>query len=213
MKLDPTLPKWLYTIGHSNRTLEQFLKLLKLNSVSAVADVRSKPYSQRNPQFNMSELKNSLRAVGVRYAFLGDELGARRIEPECYQDGQARYDLISQLPAFRSGLDRLRKGLQSYSIVLMCAEKDPLTCHRTILVCRHLRADFNISHIVDESVTETQSEVEARLLEVTGLATRDLFRTTDELIVEAYDIQAKKIAYRVDAQDVASRGVEDVQHD
>ncbi len=186
----------LFTIGHSNRTGEDFISLLKEYDITAVADVRSTPYSGRNPQFNKEILKAALREASIDYVYLGEELGARRTERECYDGAVASYDLIAKAPRFQAGLDRIRKGLESHRIAMMCAERDPLTCHRGILVCRHLKSDERIEHILDHQETEEHSQTEMRLLKLAGLSPNDLFHSVPELIEQAYEIQGAKIAYR-----------------
>src|SRR5688500_8953655 len=135
----------LFTIGHSIHTVERLLELLRQHQIAALADVRSSPFSAWTPQFNRPALEASLRAAGIQYVFLGDELGARRSETEVYVDGVARYERIAKTPAFQAGLERVRKGIRKLRLSLICAEKDPLECHRTILVCRNLRRDAVIS--------------------------------------------------------------------
>src|SRR5712692_1910478 len=159
----------LFTIGHSNHSIEVLVELLRQHAVQAVADVRSRPYSGRFPQFNRPVLKRELKESGLRYVFLGLELGARREESCCYVEGQARYDLVAKTNAFAEGLDRVIKGLSRYRIALLCAEKDPLTCHRTILVCRHLRwKGFPIQHILADGTLELHEAAENRLLSLLG---------------------------------------------
>ena len=132
----------LYTIGHSDLELDTFLHHLEIHKVTAIADVRSQPHSKRHPQFQRTGLQAALRQRSLAYVWLGPELGARRDEPECYIHGRADYDRISMTPAFRLGLQRLRDGLQQgHRIALLCAERDPLDCHRTILVCRNMRSE------------------------------------------------------------------------
>lgn len=186
----------LFTVGHSTRDLNAFLALLTENGVTAVADVRSSPYSRHSPQFNTDSLGRALFAHQIQYVFLGEELGARRSEPECYVDDVAKYELIAGTDAFARGIRRLRSGLASHQVALLCAEKDPLTCHRMILVCRHLRDDVAITHIIDPGECETQEQAEARLLRLLGLPDRDLFRSRGELLEEAYSIQGDQIAFR-----------------
>lgn len=186
----------LLTIGHSNRTLAEFLDLLRENQVTAIADVRSSPFSRWVPHFNREALKQTLREEQIDYAFLGEELGARRKEPECYRDDVAAYDLIAQTPAFARGLQRLRKGSEKHRIALLCAERDPLTCHRTILVCRHLRNEFAIEHIVAPGRTETHAEAELQLLKLLGIPDSGLILGRADNLQEAYDRQGAKIAYR-----------------
>jgi uncharacterized protein (DUF488 family) len=169
---------------------------LKRHDITAIADVRSEPYSRFHAQFNREVIAGLLTKAGVAYVFLGRELGARRAERECYVDRQARYSLITELPAFQDGLSRVQRGMTAQRIALMCAEKDPITCHRTILVCRALRSDdLNIQHVLADGSIETSEQAETRLLEEVGLPPGDLFRDRRELVEEAYDRQARRIAY------------------
>jgi uncharacterized protein (DUF488 family) len=195
----------LFTIGHSNHEMEAFVALLNQHGVTAIADVRSQPYSRFTPQFNREVLAEALKRVGIRYVYFGRELGARRSERESYRAGQARYELIKELPAFREGLDRIRRGVGTQRIALMCAEKDPITCHRTVLVCRQLRADLDIGHILDDGTIETNEQAESRLLDLAGLPPGNLFQPRAELVEQAYDAQADKIAYR-EADDATAAG-------
>src|SRR5687767_10171889 len=93
----------LYTVGHANHDFDAFLRLLTAQGINAVADVRSKPYSRISTHFNRDNLCSRLESKGIRYVFLGGELGARRIEEECYIEGRADYRLITNLPKFKSG--------------------------------------------------------------------------------------------------------------
>lgn len=192
----------LFTVGHSNHAFDDFLTLLRTAGVDAIADVRSSPYSRFNPQFNREALAAALERAGVRYAFLGRELGARREEPECYDGSTACYELIARSPLFRRGLDRVRRGAATHRLALLCAEKDPLTCHRMILVCRHLRADGGpITHVHDDGRLESHADAESRLLALCGLDGGDLFHTREELVERAYDMQGARIAYVAPSND------------
>ena len=97
----------IFTVGHSNHSIEKFLSLLRQHGVTAVADVRSFPTSRRFPHFNQSTLKKSLGSEEISYVFLGDQLGARPKDPECYVEGKARYELIAATEAFAMGLERI----------------------------------------------------------------------------------------------------------
>lgn len=198
----------LFTIGYSTLALDEFVAALRHNNIDAIADIRSQPFSRRQPEFNSEPLKAHLRTAGIEYVFLGEQLGARRIEPECYEEGQAKYDLIAKTPAFQNGLNRIRRGLESRRIALMCAEKEPLTCHRMILVCRYLKEECEMFHILDSERVEPHAETELRLLDLVGLHSKNLFWTTDELLPEAYDLQSEKIAYRAE-QLATVAGVDD----
>ena len=156
----------LFTIGHSNLSIEAFVLLLQKHEITAVVDVRSHPFSRYLPHFNKSEITASLSRVGIQYVFLGKELGARPEDLSCYDiSGKALYDRIAATPLFSQGIQRLLKNAANYKISLMCAEKDPITCHRTILVCHKLR-EFNlqINHILSDGNLESHQHLEERLL-------------------------------------------------
>jgi uncharacterized protein (DUF488 family) len=201
----------LFTIGHSTRTPEEFVELLTANEITAIADVRSQPYSRHMPHFNRESLQTLLKECGITYVFLGEELGARRNESCCYVDGQAKYDLIARTPAFQSGLNRIRMGMKLFSIALMCAEKDPITCHRTILVARALRFECEIRHVVSSNYVESHSEAEQRLLRKWNLNGPDLFASPEDLLERAYQLQAEEIAY-VD-QELAAPAKDAINYD
>lgn len=190
--------KELFTIGHSNHRIFDFLRLLRGQGINALVDVRSHPISRFHPQFNKQILTADLRKAKITYFFLGRELGARRVENTCYVAGRADYGRIAGLPIFQEGLQRVREGMKRYRIALMCAEQDPIDCHRAILVCRHLRKEgISIQHIRAGGTLEHQSRLEERLLE--RLETEsDLFTARQEIdqrVEQAYELQGTRIAY------------------
>jgi uncharacterized protein (DUF488 family) len=195
----------LYTIGHSNHELPRFVELLERHQITAIADVRSRPYSQYSPQFNREALIPALAAHKIGYVFMGDELGARRSEAECYVDGKAVYDRVASLPAFQHGLERIRQGVAKRRIALMCSEKDPITCHRTILICRRLQDGLDIRHILESGELESHSALEARLLALHDFTEGDLFHTKEQLVQQAYDRQGDEIAF---VEDCAAANVQ-----
>jgi len=146
---------------------------------------------------NRTALESALRQADIQYVYLGDELGARRVEREVYVDGIACYERIAKLAAFQIGLERVRK----FRLALMCAEKDCLECHRTILVCRHLRRDLNIAHLLDDGGIETHRDAETRLMKEETIPQVDLFLSEADLIERAYDQRGPKIAYRENEQE------------
>ncbi|MBG1261777.1 DUF488 family protein [Nostoc commune] len=159
-----------FTIGHSNNSIETFIGLLKQHGVTAVADVRSSPYSRRFPQFNQASLKAELKTANIAYVPLCNELGARPKDRTCYVEGMARYELIAETEAFAIGLNRLIKGAQQHQITLMCAEQDPIVCHRAILVCPHLKkTGLQIQHIHKNGELELHEHLEGRLLKIHNL--------------------------------------------
>lgn len=186
----------VFTIGHSTHSIEKFIALLSAHGIQVVADVRSSPFSKFNPQFNRENLQNSLKASGIRYVFLGKELGARSEDPACYVADKVQYDRLAKTPLFQSGLDRVIEGMNNYRIALMCAEKDPLDCHRTILVARELlKRGAAITHILEDGALESHTESISRLVTSLGMSMDDLFISRDEIIEHAYSRQANKIAY------------------
>jgi uncharacterized protein (DUF488 family) len=186
----------IYTVGHSTNTFDQLVSLLKQHDVTAVADVRSQPYSRLNPQFNKKPLKAALKACGLSYVFLGDELGARSPDPNCYVNGKVQYELLAKTAAFQSGLERLQAGATKFRVAMMCAEKEPLVCHRTILVSRHLHdRGFDVRHILGTGDLENHESAITRLLKLLRLPDEDMFRTRTEIVAQAYTMQAERIAY------------------
>lgn len=186
----------LYTIGHSTHPLSHFLDLLIKHSISAICDVRSNPYSRLYPQFNRESLQKELAHHSIAYVFLGEELGARSSDSSCYEEGKVQYNRLAATDAFRRGIDRVKKGIQRYQIALMCAEKDPLACHRTILVCRYLKApDVSIRHILGNGYIEPHEASEQRLIKLVGADQGDLFQDFRGLLERAYDLQGQCIAY------------------
>lgn len=186
----------VYTVGHSTHPVERFVELLRRHEVTAVADVRSQPYSRFNPQFNREALHASLKDIGIAYVFLGKELGARSNDETCYHNGKVQYDRLAQTSLFREGLDRVEQGLLKYRVALMCAEKDPLTCHRSILVCRHLiDRDIDVSHILEDARLERHEAAMERLLRELRIDANDLFRERRDLFAEAYATRGDEIAY------------------
>jgi uncharacterized protein (DUF488 family) len=194
----------LLTIGHSNHDWPRFLGLLTQHGVSAIADVRSHPTCWL-PHFESAALAAALRDAGIEYVFLGQELGARRLERECYEDRRAVYERVACLPAFQRGLERIRAGLDRHRICLLCAEKEPLDCHRTVLVCRQIRGyGVHIEHILADGTLEDHAVTERRLLKLTDVQPT-LFEpdlTEADLLNRAYEIRGREIAYRAPVEGV-----------
>jgi uncharacterized protein (DUF488 family) len=142
----------LLTVGHSNHPIEHFVALVREHSVEALIDARSSPYSRFAPQFNREALKATLGPDGIRYGFLGRELGGRPESEQYYdEEGHVLYGRVAASVVFQAGIERLERGLDGYRIAIMCSEEDPTNCHRRLLVARvlldrgvdvvHLRGD------------------------------------------------------------------------
>jgi uncharacterized protein (DUF488 family) len=186
----------VYTIGHSNHPLERFLDLLRAHDVTAIADVRSHPYSRFHPQFGAKRLGASLESAGIRYELLGRELGARSRDESCLVDGKVDYEQLARTPPFEQGLARVAEAAARERVALLCAERDPFDCHRAILVCRELaRRAIDSTHIREDGRLETRNELEARLLDAFGVDERDLFGDRAELLDAAYRRRGREIAY------------------
>ena len=185
----------LYTVGHSNHSIEKFIALLTAHRITAIADVRSRPFSRRHPQFNKERLATTLSQQGIAYLFLGKELGARSEDPSCYEKGKVQYARLAAAPPFKAGIDRVLAGAAKFRVALMCAEKEPLDCHRTLLVSRALEgAGASIAHILADGSLEPQERTMSRLIDLVGLPRDDLFRR-DDLIAAACRLREDKIAY------------------
>ncbi|HBJ76175.1 MAG TPA: DUF488 domain-containing protein [Syntrophaceae bacterium] len=191
--------KELFTIGHSVHTMERFMAMLKEHNIDTLCDVRSSPYSRFTPQFNRESLKEDLAKHRILYLYLGAELGPRSTDPDCYENGKVQYRRLAEKDIFQMGLSRLRKGMVTYRIALLCAEKDPLTCHRMILICRNLRGeDILIRHILEDGSLEDNRDTEQRLMKLLKIDPADLFSSEEEQIQRAYDLQAEKVAYTLE---------------
>ena len=190
------MSKSVLTVGHSTYPIGDFVVLLQTHGVTAVADVRSAPYSRFNPQFNRETVSEALAERGIRYSFVGRELGARSKDPACYKDGRVQYARLARTAQFQRGLDRVIQEASKYRVALMCAEKDPIDCHRTILVGRELlRRGTDVAHILADGRLEPHEETMDRLLTRLGMAEPNLFFSRVELIEQAYAAQAARIAY------------------
>jgi uncharacterized protein (DUF488 family) len=191
----------IYTIGHSNHSADEFIRLLALHGIDALCDVRSQPYSRYNPQFNKDNLTAELERNGIKYIFLGKELGARSSDPDNYRNGKVRYELLASTREFHAGLERLRVGSGNYRIALMCSEKDPINCHRAILVSRYLyNINNKILHIHSNGALEAHEKLEQRLMDMYKIGEEDLFMGRVEKLRIAYEKQEDKIAYENNEQ-------------
>ncbi len=193
----------LYTIGHSKHELADFVGLLRAHAVQVVCDVRSRPQSFRFPYFDQDPLKQSLADSGMRYEFLGEELGGRPEDPKLYRpDGLVDYAACRKSAGFRRGLERLLELTQMKRVALLCAEEDPLECHRFLMICPAL-AEEGIAplHIRRGGALESQREAEDRLLELHGfhdVTSSALFAADREsALEEAVYRQSGSAAFRV----------------
>lgn len=151
----------IYTIGHGGKTTSDLLCQLQRNHIQFVIDVRSSPYSRFQPEFSQEPLQGFLARHGIRYVFMGDDLGGRPKDPDCYTDGRVDYRKCEVKPFFRHGLERLRSAhRQGLRVCLLCSEAQPSQCHRSKLVGAALTAEgIDVLHLLPDGSSRTQAEV------------------------------------------------------
>ncbi|MGI6481954.1 MAG: DUF488 family protein [Methanobacterium sp.] len=138
----------IFTIGHSNHPLEDFLKLLDDKGIKKLVDVRSAPYSKYSPHFNKNDIKKSLKENGVDYFYLGKKIGGRPSNESYYKDGKIMYNLVKMDENYKEGIKNLEEMLDDRRTVLMCSEEDPHKCHRHKLITPTLlKKGYNVFHI------------------------------------------------------------------
>lgn len=174
----------IFTIGHSNHSLELFINLLKSHKIDVLVDVRSKPFSRFSPQFNKEGLEKTVRASGIKYLFLGKELGGRPQNSELYDaEGFVLYSRIAESPIFHEGIDRLINGLRTYRVAVMCSEENPATCHRRLLIGRVLaKRGVSVRHIRGDGTVQDEDELAREEHQSTGEeAQLSLFEPKEEV--------------------------------
>ena len=188
----------VYTIGHSNHPPETFINLLVRHGVDEVADVRSAPYSRYTPYFNHEPLGRSLEEIGLSYTYLGGELGGRPSDRSCYDaEGRVQYQRVAGTDLFDDGLRRVIHGADERRVALLCTEKEPLECHRTLLVAKAL-ADRGVAvaHILADGKLESHHDTMIRLVDLHKLPSQgDMFRSPADVIEEALARQSGRFAY------------------
>ena len=186
----------IYTIGHSNHEIGTFLNLLRATNIDMIVDVRSAPFSKMYPHFNRETLESSLKENMIGYLFLGDLIGGRSRNRKDYENGQVVYSRLAAKDDYQTTIRRVFDGSTKFEIALMCSEKEPLDCHRTLLISQSLSAlGAQVAHIYADGKIESHSEVLSRLLNIYNLDTPDLFGADDDRLQEALLRQEKKIAY------------------
>ncbi|MGH9564229.1 MAG: DUF488 family protein [Terracidiphilus sp.] len=153
----------VFTVGHSSHSWEQFADLLTSQKIDVIADTRSAPYSRFAPQFDREILQKKLVECGIRYVFLGGELGGRQADP-AYYDGKGHviYGRMKASPVFAAGIERLERGMREFRVTLLCGEEDPAHCHRRLLVGRVLAEHgHELLHIRADGRLQTDKEVTA----------------------------------------------------
>ena len=153
--------KPIYTIGHGSRRSEELLELLKKYNIAYLIDVRSQPYSKFHPQFSKNNLQHFVEENNIRYVFMGDLLGGRPTNPDCYRNGKVDYDILKTKDFFIKGIERLKTAYeQDLSVAIMCSERNPAECHRARLIGRVLTEEnIPVRHITEKGTLKSQAEV------------------------------------------------------
>ena len=160
------MQKKLYTIGYSGFKIDNFINTLKEHNINIVIDVRSVPYSQYNVDYNKEYLEKILQYNNIYYRNYATEFGARQENKIYYPNGYLDFELFAKSKQFQTGIQKLEKTMQkNYKFILMCSEKDPIRCHRTILVSRAFyNLGYQVIHLLTDKKELTQADIEESLL-------------------------------------------------
>lgn len=193
------MSRQLYSIGYATKPIDTFISQLKKYGVDAIADVRSVPYSKAFHDYHREPLAATLKRNRIHYVFMGQELGPRSEDDAHYDDcGQVQFDRLMQSELYLKGVARLQAGLsKGMTIALMCAEKDPADCHRSLLIGYHLQRSLNIdvAHINHDGELEMQTAMEDRMVSQHGTG-GDLFSNPQQQVELACQMQSKLKAYK-----------------
>ena len=206
----------IYTIGHSNYSMERFIEMLRQFNIDVVVDIRGTPYSKYNTQYNKEALNNTLKDLGFRYIYMGREFAAQRDNKIIYTwEGYSDFEKVVNEPSFIEGVDRLKKGLaKGYNIVLLGAKQDPANCHRFALVGRDLyKRGLNVKHIEDDLTISSQIQLEERILEKyypkEEQLTMDFIlsgeKSREEKLKDSYKRVNREIGFRVENLNVTKK--------
>ena len=199
----------IYTIGHSNYTMERLIDMLEYYNINCVVDIRGTPYSKYNIQFDKEAIRYTLTNAGFVYIYMGKELAAKRIRKNSYNnEGYSNFEEVIKEEEFKRGVERLKNGCEKgYKIILLGAMQDPIRCHRSILVGRELvKNDFDVKHILDDYSIVTQDDIEEMLLNKyfsnrNQITIEDLTGNSlnnEEMINEGYKLANREIGYRLE---------------
>ncbi len=209
----------IYTIGHSNYTVEKLIDMLRYYNINCVVDIRGTPYSKYNVQFDKETIRYTLSKAGFIYIYMAKELAAKRINKQSYNDeGYSDFEKVINEKEFLEGIERLKNGCnKGYNIALLGAMQEPIRCHRSILVGKALRkAGFDVKHILDDYSIASQDDIEQMLLDKyfrnrNQMTIDDLIGnalTREEMIEEGYRLANKEIGYRIENLNSIVRHVE-----
>lgn len=199
----------IYTIGHSNYSMEKLIEMLRYFNIDTVVDIRGTPYSKYNTQFDKEVIRYNLTKEGFIYIYMAKEFAAKRMNKVSYnKEGYSDFEKVINEEDFKVGIKRLKDGCnKGYKIVLLGAMQDPIRCHRSILVGRELvKKGFVVKHILDDLSIKDQKYIEERLLDkyfperfqITLDTLLGKEKTREEMIIEGYKLANKEIGYRIE---------------
>lgn len=200
----------IYTIGHSNYSLERLVEMLRFFNIDCVVDIRGTPYSKYNIHFNKEVIEESLKRAGFTYIYMAKEFAAKRENKTSYnKEGYSDFEKVINEEDFKLGIERLKLGIKKgFNIVLLGAMQDPIRCHRSVLVGRELiKHGFNVKHILDDYSLASQDDIDEMILEkyhsnrnqitIDSLLGEGL--STEEMINDGYKKANKEIGYRIES--------------
>jgi len=199
--MNSPLPLHCYTIGHSNHPIEEFIDILKKIRIRCIIDVRTVPSSQYSPQFNRENIQTWLEREGIEYTFLGNMIGGRYTDPALLDShGSVDYEKVEQRQLFQSGIDQVCEILNTGKpAALMCSEKDPLDCHRFVLVSNALsKKGVAVDHILFDGSIASTYDLENKL--------RQMYKSSrDSEITALYRRRNKEVAFNVNGKPVKTK--------
>lgn len=199
--------KEIFTIGYTAFQLEGFFSILKKYDINSVIDVRSSPFSKFHSEYNTDKLSEELKKRGFAYRNYKNEFGARQLEIKYYPHGYMDFSLFVKSDAFRSGMGKIMNASNmDYRFVLMCAEKEPVTCHRVIMVAREFyKEGYTVKNLLANGEFYTQEDIEHQLVDMyypdrNQLTLFDEQLSWDEMVENSYAFQNEKIGYRINSK-------------
>lgn len=195
-----------YTIGHSNHPIEDFIQTLKKFQIKCIIDVRTVPVSTYMPHFNRENLETWLEREGIEYKYLGNMIGGRYTDPTLLDSrGSVDYEKVEQRSIFQAGIDQVCQIIDAgKTAALMCSEKDPLDCHRFVLVSKALtKKRVFIDHIVFEGTTGTDGKLIGTLVSNSDLEKklRGMYKSHNDMDNEMlYRRRNKEVAFNINGK-------------
>lgn len=199
----------IYTIGYTGFSIEEFILTLKKHKINSVIDVRSMPYSKIYSDYNEGNIKDTLKKYGMYYRNYKKEFGARQENELYYPHGYLDFSLFTKSEAFKEGMNRIISAIPlGYNFVLMCSEKNPIECHRCIMVAKAFYDNgLDVNNILSTGDFISQSEIEKQLVDIyypnrDQLSLFDDQLSWDEMVKNSYSYQNEKIGYRKEDEEI-----------